>query len=484
VISGIPGVGKTTLAQILVIQLIDAGFELIAVRDDVGEAFELLDLNKRQIVYYDDFLGRCSIGERLGKNEDRSILRLLEEASRSKTLKVILTTREYILNEAQRLYEPLSGTALDIAKCIVKVEDYTRGHRARILYNHVFFSDLPREYAVALARNHAYRAIVDHKNYSPRIVEWMTSDAVVRGIPAEGFVDAFVKALDDPLRIWEHAFAHQIGDEARMLLFCLAFMVEDLTLDALRTAWAAASQPGGPLTITREQRSLFNAALKHLDGSFVRTQRRHSETWISFHNPSIRDFVARRIAGDAELREDLLSGSQFFEQVSCLVRLDSNGHVQSGPAGLVCDSAPLREAVRRTFAAKSPILSLVPSRRGSHLKLVRRPTDLGSRLSIMAAWATVFGVNWLEFICEVGSEEADSGDVAKVATTEACSFVEAVIHQWPLCGGRWSDLVERFIGEIRDGIDIEASADDWAVWSNFLQRNADLFTEEILVLHR
>jgi hypothetical protein len=102
----------------------------------------------------------------------------------------------------------------------------------------------------------------------------------------------------------------------------------------------------------------------------------------------------------------------------------------------------------------------------------------------MAAWATVFGVNWLEFICEVGSEEADSGDVAKVATTEACSFVEAVIHQWPLCGGRWSDLVERFIGEIRDGIDIEASADDWAVWSNFLQRNADLFTEEILVLHR
>jgi len=28
---------------------------------------------------------------------------------------------------------------LDLAKCILKVEDYTRGHRARILYNHIFF---------------------------------------------------------------------------------------------------------------------------------------------------------------------------------------------------------------------------------------------------------------------------------------------------------------------------------------------------------
>jgi hypothetical protein len=64
VISGIPGIGKTTLAQVLVTRLLEDGFELIAVRDDINEAFELLDLNKRQVVYYDDFLGRSSLGDR------------------------------------------------------------------------------------------------------------------------------------------------------------------------------------------------------------------------------------------------------------------------------------------------------------------------------------------------------------------------------------------------------------------------------------
>jgi hypothetical protein len=155
VISGTPGIGKTTLAQILVTRLIEDGFELIAVRDDIGEALQALDLSTRQVVYYDDFLGHSSLGERLGKNEDRSIIRLLEEAKRSKTLKVILTTREYILNDARRSYEALSGREIEIAKCIVAVEDYTRGHRARILYNHVYFSDLSSDYAAALVLKQA-----------------------------------------------------------------------------------------------------------------------------------------------------------------------------------------------------------------------------------------------------------------------------------------------------------------------------------------
>jgi len=94
VLSGIPGIGKTTLAQVLVTRLMDDGYELIAVRDDIQEAFDALDVTKKQVVYYDDFLGQSSISERLGKNEDRGIVRLLTESRRAKNLKVIFTTRE------------------------------------------------------------------------------------------------------------------------------------------------------------------------------------------------------------------------------------------------------------------------------------------------------------------------------------------------------------------------------------------------------
>ncbi len=399
IISGIPGVGKTTLAQVLVTRLMEAGFELVAVREDVGEALDVLDTTKRQVVYYDDFLGRSSIGERLNKNEDRGILRLLGEASRSKLLKVVFTTREYILNDAKRLYEPLAGPELEVAKCIVRIEDYTRANRARILYNHLYFSNLPHEYVAALSRNRAYKPIVDHRNYNPRLIEWMTSTTGVQGIQSSRFVDEFVNTLNDPLQIWRHAFDHQIGTDAQLLLLSLASVAGVImALDDLQAAWAAALSPGTPVPITRELRNRFGTALKQLDGSFIRTERGHSEIGVSFHNPSIRDYVARRIATDANLRRELLTTSQFFEQVSYLVRLGSNGRTGDTPSAIVGEDA-LREAVRRTFGARSPLLHRVVQGRGESTFLKASPEDPGARLSDVAAWAETFGGPWLEFVC-------------------------------------------------------------------------------------
>lgn len=238
VLSGIPGIGKTTLAQVLVTRLMDEGYELIAVRDDVQEAFEALEVAKKQVVYYDDFLGQSSISERLGKNEDRGIVRLLTESRRAKHLKVIFTTREYILEDAKRVYEPLNSGDLDVAKCVVKVEDYTRGHRARILYNHVYFSGLSHTYATALLEDRAYRRIVDHKGYSPRIVEWMTVGAGPAGVQPDSYVAKFVQVRDDPAQLWQHAFENQIGEDARAVLYCLGTIEGWLGLDELRNVWA------------------------------------------------------------------------------------------------------------------------------------------------------------------------------------------------------------------------------------------------------
>ena len=56
----------------------------------------------------------------------------------------------------------------------MELESYTRRNRGRILFNHMFFLELPREYPRALAHKEHLLPIVDHKNYSPRIVEWIS----------------------------------------------------------------------------------------------------------------------------------------------------------------------------------------------------------------------------------------------------------------------------------------------------------------------
>ena len=61
IISGIPGIGKTTLARILVYYFLAHGYdEFIYVVDDLDKACELYDKDKKQVFFFDDFLGSNS----------------------------------------------------------------------------------------------------------------------------------------------------------------------------------------------------------------------------------------------------------------------------------------------------------------------------------------------------------------------------------------------------------------------------------------
>jgi hypothetical protein len=104
VIAGVAGIGKTTLAKMLVGDAIDAGFELVVVSADIEEAWSVHDPSVRQIIYYDDFLGRTALEPRLGRNEDDRLVGFIGLAGRSATTRFVLTTREHILRHAHHIY--------------------------------------------------------------------------------------------------------------------------------------------------------------------------------------------------------------------------------------------------------------------------------------------------------------------------------------------------------------------------------------------
>lgn len=96
-ISGPPGVGKTTLAEMLCLEYLRRDFELVVISEDVSEGDEVYDPTKKQIFIYDDFLGRTDIYQKLRKNEDNRIIQFIRLVQRSPDHRFILTTREYIL---------------------------------------------------------------------------------------------------------------------------------------------------------------------------------------------------------------------------------------------------------------------------------------------------------------------------------------------------------------------------------------------------
>jgi len=473
IISGIPGVGKTTLAQILSTAYLDKGFELISVRNDISEAIQSIDPTKLQVVYYDDFLGRASIGERLGKNEDQGILSLFHAAQQSENLRVIFTTREYILRDAQRYYERLGGETLELAKCTVRMEDYSRVDRAKILYNHLYFSDLPSDFIQVLLKQDFYKNIIDHPNYNPRIVEWLTQTQTIASSQTDQYCQLWQNALDHPGKIWEHAFNHQITEDARFILFCLASIVGLFDIEHLRTAWAKAVElPESPITPYKEN-DRFPRALKQLDGSFVTSLTTKGKTAIDFHNPSVRDYVTHQLVQSPGLLRHFVERSAYFEQIDCLIRLDRTGRVQPHVMGLVPDDLELRQAVLRTFNAESPLLNQAHY---SFPTLHPLAKDAGERLATLSQWTSAFGRDWIDFICE--SLPITVSDKSEYATAAVCEFLKKVIELHPTLGGKFSDLVKSLTLSLKANAKGFTSVDEWMTWSKLVLSYPTLLTNE------
>lgn len=102
VITGEAGVGKTSLADQLAHHYIAHGFVLCVIEDDITEAEAVFKKGKKQVFYFDDFLGRNYITALQG-HQDTHILNFLDRVSRDNSKRFILTSRTTVLNQGKAL---------------------------------------------------------------------------------------------------------------------------------------------------------------------------------------------------------------------------------------------------------------------------------------------------------------------------------------------------------------------------------------------
>jgi hypothetical protein len=317
VIAGIPGIGKSTLAEILLLDLVDRhGFQ--AVRIVSSLATELRGARRpqqKQVFIFDDFLGKTTL-DKLDKNEDQQLAEFIAEVKSKPEWRFILTTREYILNVAMQRYESLSTTELRL--CVIDLADYTRPIRAEILYNHIYFSDLTLSHKRALLVDRNYTKILEHQNYNPRVIEHMTQESNVTHVPPSSFLAEFLRSLSNPMKIWDHAFRFQLSEPARHLMLLMGALPYEIMLSDLEWSFQ-------PFLLRRKQRFGFQTAsgdfanaMRELDGNFIKTAKYGKDWFVTFHNPSVQDYVRRYIRDDPsrDIIFDLLASSIFVEQIT------------------------------------------------------------------------------------------------------------------------------------------------------------------------
>jgi hypothetical protein len=314
ILSGVPGIGKTTLAEMLLFAHLNEGYEPIAIRSDIAEGKKLFRKGVKQIFYFDDFLGQTFLGDRpeyVGANHDSAIIDFIEMSTRSSGTRFVLTTREHILRTGFQVSERLARSTIQQHRCVLELRDYTLRQRARILYNHLYFSDLPQEHKNALLENDFVLKIVRHAHFSPRLVEWLSSYARVRNVPALDYPKHVSKLLASPEQIWSHAFRVQISEAARNVLLSQYGIGESPQVTDLETAFHAFHRYRANAYHRAISPTDFRNALQELDGTFLVFERGAAR----FLNPSIREFIASVISGDKSAALDLLHASVQFRQI-------------------------------------------------------------------------------------------------------------------------------------------------------------------------
>ena len=251
------------------------------------------------------FWVKTFLASNLDTNEEKQIIRFINKLRGSKNKLLIFTTREYILNQARLKFEELENATL--VKCILDLSKYTTLVKARILYNHLFFKGIPYPYIKELIDRELLPELVKHRNFSPRIIEYICNETIWKDYTEKEFPDALLAMFKSPFRVWEHAFTQQITAQAQMVMYALLISGPEIELSGLFKQYKTLNSNAEKNT-NLQQNAVFKAVLKELEGTFIKlTHQRNGDTTVMFHNPSIQDFLINYCNQDETIGAELIA---------------------------------------------------------------------------------------------------------------------------------------------------------------------------------
>lgn len=316
IISGIPGIGKTTLSRILVLFLLSQGYEeFIYLSDSIDDGYTFFLDDKKQIFFFDDFLGQNFFDRKQVPNEDNKIVKFIQAIKKANNKVLILATREYILNQAKSAYEAFHIHNIEIAKCTLDLSSYTNLIKAQIIHNHLFFAGVPNRHLLNLVKNKNYIQLVNHKNYNPRIIETIINRKIWEHCKPGDFTKVFKSFFDNPQSVWTHAFENSLDKYAQNVLFVLLTTGSPALLGDLESAIKEFYKVNNFKYYITHDSIKFNRSLRELENTFIKTIKdSESGIVVDFQNPSIRDFLINYLIGKNDIISNILSSAIFTEQ--------------------------------------------------------------------------------------------------------------------------------------------------------------------------
>lgn len=316
IIIGTPGVGKSTISKMLLLFFASQEYIVRYVTDNnIKDIKNVLsdDPTKKEIILLDDFLGQHYLN--LSDKQPNELKTLISFIERNPNKKIIMNSRITIINEA-------SSSSLDFANLIDKYESenylidldkMSDLEKAKILYNHLYFNELPNEYLSCIKDHKNYVSIIKHKNYNPRIIEYVTKPKNYTKVLPSDYMQYIVSKLNNPDSVWEDEFRNRLEEIDRILMNTLYSLTNTkIDKNILKIAFNKRILKTGQNTTL----NTFEDVITRLTNSLLKIIIEKGKQYISVINPSVNDYMNKKIDNNANEQITIINNACYIEQIA------------------------------------------------------------------------------------------------------------------------------------------------------------------------
>lgn len=295
-ICGEAGIGKSMLARNLCAYILNKYRETEFIYlNKISDVAKLLTEGKRQLFFIDDFWG-SKFADNLKGEEENILKRIIKIINKSEDKILILTCREYILEQGCSQYQELTEF-FNKYKLKLNIEKYSKILKAQILFQHLQTSELPHNAIYEIA--YGYENIIENPNYNPRIIENYIRYVSEQEIEPNNYLKDFIEYLENPNKLWKEVFSKQREGAQLILIIMLLSKTYEINLENVRKYFNSYIDVEPRVEARKKE---FGKYISELENNLINTYKddESNKIFVKFKNSSIELYVYKYLMENLE----------------------------------------------------------------------------------------------------------------------------------------------------------------------------------------